>query len=115
MIQECYLYPSTFFEGMMTSNFFTMLWKALYEIVISHAWVTRSRELEKTFPSFPLYKALRTSVKEVNSAVPEQIPNLSNWELSNILKVFLMLKYRIRVFYTQCSECSGIAIKFSVF
>ena len=92
----------------MTSNFFTMLWKALYEIVISHAWVTRSRELEKTFPSFPLYKALRTSVKEVNSAVPEQIPNLSNWELSNILKVFLMLKYRIRVLSSQSFRVLGV-------
>lgn len=77
----------------MTSRALTILWKTLYWVVVSRACITRSRHLEKSFPSFALCEALLTSVEEAaNSFLPEKIPNLSNWELSNILKVFLMFE-----------------------
>lgn len=71
----------------------TILLNTLYWIVVLHVCIARSRHLVKSFSRFALCEALLTSVEEAaNSFVPEQIPNHSNWELSNILKIFFMFE-----------------------
>lgn len=77
----------------MTPGAPTILLNTSYWIVVLHACIARSRHLVQSFSNFALCEALLISVEEAaNSFVPEQIPNLSNWELSNILKIFLMFE-----------------------
>lgn len=72
MNQECYLYLSKYTEWDMTPGAPTILLNALYQIVVSHVCITRSKRLVKSFPSFALCEALLTSVEEAaNLFVPE--------------------------------------------